>query len=129
MKPAALFFTGAVAFGVAQALWSIGHAQGLWRGTWMLKTGGGMAACFVLFVVVSAIACSLRERGRGFADCIVALVAGAALAATVALFFVGPGSLWPLVIVLDTIVVAIAAAIGAALSRLVRGPAERSEPS
>jgi hypothetical protein len=129
MRPAALFATGAVTFGAAQSLWSLGHAQGLWRGTWMLKTFGGAGACVVLFVVVSAIACATPERGRSLADRIAALVAGAASAVAVAIFFVGPGSLWPLVIGLDTVVIALAVGLGAMLSRFVPGQRERPEAS
>ena len=125
MNLAALFAAGALAFGVAQAAWSLAHAHGLVRGTWMMKTGGGIAACFVLFIVVAAVACALRERQRGLADSIVALVAGAAVAATLALMIVGPGSLWPLVIALDTVVIALAVGIGAALSALLRPAPDR----
>jgi hypothetical protein len=127
MNAAASFATGAVAFGLAQGLWSIAHAQGLVRGTWMMKTGGGIGACFLLFVVVSALACAYRRRGRGIADAIATLVAGAAVAATLALFIVGPGSVWPLVILLDSVIIAMAVGIGAALSIPLRSAVGRSE--
>ena len=120
MKPAALFATGALAFGSAQALWSLGHAQGLWRGTWMMKTPGGIAACFVLFVVVGAIACAWRGRDRGLGDSIAILVAGALAGVTVGIFIVGPGSLWPMVIAFDGLVIGAGVAVGAVLSPMIR---------
>ena len=127
MNAAASFATGALAFGLAQAAWSIAHAQGVVRGTWMMKTGGGIGACFILFVVVAAIACAFRRRGRGLGDAIATLVAGAAAAATLALMFVGPGSLWPLVIALDTLIIAAAIGVGAAVSIPLRAMVRRSE--
>ena len=73
MKPLSLFILGVLVFGGAQAIWSVAHLHELVRGTWMLKTGGGIATCFVLFVVVSAIACAWRSKGRSVGDCIVTL--------------------------------------------------------
>jgi hypothetical protein len=129
MKPAGLFITGALAFGVAQALWSLGHAQGLWRGTWMMKTPGGMTACFVLFVVVGAVACAWRGRGRGVVDSIVALVAGAIAGVAVGIFIVGPGSLWPMVIALDGLIIGAGVALGAAFSPVIRAHTRYAEGS
>jgi hypothetical protein len=120
MKPAALFATGAVTFGAAQALWSLGHAHGLWRGTWMMKTPGGIVACFVIFVIVAAIACAWRGRGGGIGDSIAALVAGAVLAVAIGIFIVGPGSLWPMVVAFDGLIIGAGVALGAALSPVIR---------
>jgi hypothetical protein len=125
MKSPAFFAIGALAFGIAQGAWSVGHAHGLWRGTWMLKTGSGVAACFVLFALVAAVACAFRDRGRGLGDCIAALVAGAVVALAVALMIVGPGSIWPLVIALDAVIIALAVGVGAALSPVIRAAAGR----
>jgi hypothetical protein len=129
MNAAASFATGALAFAAAQGLWSLAHAHGLVRGTWMMKTGGGIAACFALFVIVAAVACAFRRRGRGLGDAIATLVAGAAVAATLALFIVGPGSVWPLVILLDSVIIAMAVGVGAALSIPLRAATGRSEAS
>ena len=118
MSLAAHFVTGALAFGFAQAVWSVGPAQGLLRGTWMLKTFPGIVACFVLFVAVGAVACARRGRG-GVGDVVAALVAGSTLAMAIALFIVGPGNVWPIVIALDTMVIAVAVGAGAMLARFI----------
>ena len=129
MNPKVLFATGALAFAIAQAGWSLGHAQGLWRGTWMMKTPGGIAACFVIFVGVAALACGIRDRGHGIVDAIVALAAGAIAAVAAGIFIVGPGSLWPMVIAFDGLIIVAAIALGAALSPLVRARSRHAEPS
>ena len=120
MKPIALFTVGALTFGAAQAVWSVGHHHALWKGSWMLKTGTGIAACFVVFVIVSAIVCALRGRNRSLGDCIVSITFGAVVAMAISLFIVGAGSLWPLVLALDGVILTAAVALGAALSGLVR---------
>ena len=120
MKPIVLFTVGALTFGAAQAVWSVGHLHGLWKGSWMLKTGTGIAACCIVFVVVSAIACALRGRNRGLGDCIVSIAFGAVVALAIALVIIGPGNLWPLVLVLDGVIIVAAVSCGAALSALIR---------
>lgn len=129
MKPATFFTLGALAFGGAQAAWSVAHAHGLVRGTWIMKTGTGILACMALFVVVAAVACAMRGKATKLSDGIVALEAGAVLAVLVALFITGPGGLWPIVVVLDAALLGAAIGIGAGLSYLLRPARGGPSPS
>lgn len=129
MKPAGFFTVGALAFGGAQAAWSVARAHDLVRGTWIMKTGTGILACMAVFVVAAAVAFAMHGKGAQVSDGIVAMEAGAVVAVIVALFIIGAGGLWPLVVVLDALILGVAIAIGAGLAFLVRQARSGPSPS
>ena len=96
---------GAATFAMLQIAWTIGHTYGGWRGAWIMKAGAGFAACFVVFLVIGAVVVAYRHRAGDLPRRAGSVALGAIVAMVVALLFVGPGNLWPLVIVLDGIVI------------------------
>ena len=121
MKPITSFAIGAATFSALQILWGLGHAYGRLRGPWIMKTGSGIGFCFAVFVVITAVVCAYYRKPNGLAKCVGAIALGAIAAITVALFLIGPGNLWPIVIAFDGAIIGAAVAVGAAIGALFRG--------
>ena len=120
MKPIAISAIGAAAFAAVQVIWSLGHVFGGWRGAWVMKSGSGIALCFASFVVVSAVVCAFRGKTKGLWNCAVSIAIGAIVAMAIALFVVGPGNLWPLVIAFDGAIIGAAVGVGAIIGKVFR---------
>jgi hypothetical protein len=110
---------GAATFAILQIIWSLGHAYGGWRGAWIMKAAPGFVACFVVFLVVGAVVVAYRHSAADLLRRAGSITLGAIVAMIVALFIIGPGNLWPLVIALNGAVIGggvlIGGVIGAAL--------------
>lgn len=117
---------GAVAFAMLQIIWSLGHAYGGWRGAWIMKAGTGFAVCFAVFLVIGAFVVAYRHRAGELFRRAGSVVLGAIVAMVIALLIVGPGSLWPLVMVLDGIVIGGAALLGGVIGTALGGKHWRS---
>jgi hypothetical protein len=121
MKPITSFATGAATFSALQIFWHLGHTYAGFRGAWIMKTGLGIGVCFAVFVVISMVVCGCYRKPNGLAKCIASLALGGITAMTVALFLIGPGNLWPIVIGFDGAIIGAAVAVGAAIGALFRG--------
>ena len=102
----ALFLSGCIAVGAVQQL--VG---------WWLNSGTGVAA---MLVCLTAIACL---AGRGSSEIrrarAIALWSGAMVATTAILIVIGPGTIWPLVLLFAGVLLAGAVLLGIALRWLV----------
>ena len=112
---------GAVTFAMLQIIWSFGHTYGGWRGAWIMKAGIGFAVCFAAFLIIGAVVVAYRHRAGDLLRRAGSVTLGALGAMVVALLIVGPGNLWPLVIVLDGIVVGGAALLGGVIGTALGG--------
>jgi hypothetical protein len=121
MKPITSFTIGAATFSALQIFWSLGHAYSGLRGAWIMKTGLGIGICFAVFVLITAVVCVCYRKSKALAKCGGAIALGAIAAMTVALFLIGPGNLWPIVIAFDGAIIGAAVAVGAAIGALFRG--------
>src|SRR5439155_8913546 len=121
MKPITSFTIGVATFSALQIFWSLGHVYGGLRGAWIMKTGLGIGFCFAVFVLITAVVCVCYRKSKALAKCGGAIALGAIAAMTVALFLIGPGNLWPIVIAFDGAIIGAAVAVGAAIGALFRG--------
>jgi hypothetical protein len=112
---------GAATFGVLQIVWSLGHAYGGWRGAWIMKAGTGFVVCFAVFLVIGAAVVAYRHRAGELLRRVGSVVLGAIVGMGVALIIVGPGNLWPLVLVLDGAVIGGAALLGGLIGTALGG--------
>lgn len=78
---------------------------------WWLNASSTVAAVFAAMAVVSWLV--LRRAPKTLATSTVAWLAGTMLGMTLALFAVGPGTIWPIVLVVGWTVLAVSVAIGA----------------
>ena len=121
MSRGLLFAIGAAAFTALQTAWSLGHSMLGWRGAWIMKTGEGIAACVVVFAIVSAAAIAWRFKPAELMRRALAMLAGAIVAMSVALMILGPGNLWPLVIVFDGVIILGALLFGGVIGGVIGG--------
>jgi len=121
MKPITSFTVGAATFSALQIFWSLGHIYSGLRGAWIMKTGLGIGFYFAVFVVITAVVCAYYRKPNGLAKCVGAIALGAIASMTGALFLIGPGNLWPIVIAFDGAIIGAAVAVGAAIGALFRG--------
>jgi predicted Abi (CAAX) family protease len=120
MNPALGLLLGALAFGIAQAVWSIGHAYLAWPSSWVLEPNFGIVLCLTLLAIAAGVASFYRRKRDGVIVPIIFVVLGALVATIIALFIVGPGNLWPIVLVVDAVMVTVAVAVGGALGNMFR---------
>ena len=119
MKPGLLAAVGFAAFTLLQLAWSAGHSMLGWKGAWVMKTAGGIGAAFVLFAALGVFAVAFRFKPAELMKRLVALIGGGVVAMVGALLVIGPGNLWPLVIVFDTAIIGGAALFGGVLGGAV----------
>ena len=112
---------GAVTFAMLQIIWSLGHTYGGWRGAWIMKAGTGFAVCFAVFLIVGAAVVAYRHRAGDLPRRVGSVTLGAIGAMVVALLIIGPGNLWPLVILLDGIVIGGGALLGGVIGTALGG--------
>jgi hypothetical protein len=121
MRSGVAMAIGAVTFAMLQIIWSLGHTFGGWRGAWIMKAGTGFAVCFAVFLVIGAVVVAYRHRAGDLLRRAGSVALGAIVAMVVALLIVGPGNLWPLVIVLDGIVIGGGALLGGVIGTALGG--------
>jgi len=119
LKRAILFSIGFAAFTAVQVAWSLGHSFLGWRGAWIMKTGMGIAACFIVFAALSAFVTAWRFDPKALLKRALAVLAGAIVAMAVALMILGPGNLWPLVIMFDGAIILGALLFGGVVGSVV----------
>ena len=114
------FLAGAVAFAAAQAVLFLIAGQGtdatIDDAGWFLNSTAGIATmALVLAVAAAAAGRALPSRGvwHGWA----ALTAGASLALAVAVFVLGPGTIFPIVIAAGIAVIGAGALAGSLVER------------
>jgi hypothetical protein len=112
MRTVTSVFVGAATFSALQVSWALGHALGASRSAWLMKTGSGIGLSFCVLLLLGAVV-SARARGvSGPAKTAMPVALGAIAAMAVALLVIGPGNLWPLVIVFDGAIIGAAVLIG-----------------
>jgi hypothetical protein len=84
---------------------------------WFLNSGRGVSTVAVTFMVVGAL---IGVSQRDWIVESAATAAGAAIVMTVVLFSIGPGTIFPIVIVFGTGILGVAIALGASLGTLAR---------
>ena len=118
MNPALAFLLGALSVGIAQTIWSIGHAYFDWPSAWILKPNAGVVLSMSLVALAAAGACFYR-RANIFVQ-LLCVGLGAFAAVAVGLFVVGPGNLWPIVLIIDGTIVSGAVALGSLIGYVFR---------
>jgi hypothetical protein len=120
--PANYVLAGAVAFAAAQAILFLIAGQSarptIDGGGWFLNSGAGIAVMAAVVAVVSLLASRAFPPSlwRGW----LAFVGGGVLALVAAVFLLGPGTIFPIVIAAGAAVIAVAALVGAWAARLFR---------
>ena len=114
------FGVGAIAFGVAEGIWLLGHFVFGFPSLWVLEPTSGIVFC-ALVLALSAIAmAATRGDDVTWLQSFAFISLGAYGALIVVLFLVGPGNLWPLVLLIDGVLVVPAVFAGALLGDLLR---------
>jgi hypothetical protein len=117
--PVVPLVAGALAFGATQS-WLLAASSG--SGTpnpgWFLNGREAGLAMITTIALVSALLTAIRQA-NWLADA-AAFTAGAVGAMTIVLFGIGPGTIFPIVIVFGTVVLAAATFVGAGLGWLLR---------
>ncbi|MDE3154434.1 MAG: hypothetical protein KGN76_04990 [Acidobacteriota bacterium] len=86
---------------------------------WWLNSGRGVALVLLVVLVLSALVTGPgREAGWGRTT---ALGAGAFLGSTSVLLWIGPGTIWPIVLVVAAALLAMAAVAGGGLAYWLHG--------
>ena len=125
-KTLALFAIGAASFAVSEILWLAIRTQIDVYSRWVLKPTEGLILSAAI-MVVTAFSGGLWV-GRDATLCIrgaVNLYVGVMTSITVSLFFVGPGNIWPIVLVIDCVMAAPIVAAGWALGVILRRLCDR----
>ena len=110
---------GAALFGLVQA-WlfrSIAPVPGIQNAGWFLNSGTGVGAVALAFAIAGALVGLARHRSVADAALV---AAGAAVAMTLVLFSIGPGTIFPIVLVFGTLILGAATAMGVGLGMAVR---------
>lgn len=103
--------TFVVVHSVAVLVWPrVDRATGV-TDAWWLDSTSTVVAVFVLMTVTSWFA--LRSHRRSLVASAITWPAGAMLAMAIGLFIVGPGNIWPLVLIVGWGIIGIAAALAA----------------
>lgn len=119
MKNTPFLVVGAALFGVIQFLLfrTIAPNPEMQNSAWFLNSGAGVGAIGFTFAVAGALVGVARRKGLAES---MMLTIGAALAMATVLFSIGPGPIFPIVIVFGLVILAIATTTGAVLGMLVR---------
>jgi hypothetical protein len=114
------FGAGALAFGTAEAVWLLGHRFAGLPSAWVLKPPSGIVFAAVVLLFASSVMAAAREGDLSWLQSFVFASTGAYGSVIASLFFVGPGNLWPFVLVIDAFIVIPVVFVGALLGDLVR---------
>jgi len=110
---------GAALFGLVQG-WlfrSIAPVPGIQDAGWFVNSGTGVGAVALAFALAGALVGIARKRSINEAAMV---AAGAAVAMTLILFSIGPGTIFPIVLVFGTVILGGATATGLGLGMAVR---------
>ena len=111
---------GASAFGAAEGIWLLGHVVLGFPSRWVLEPTPGIVFCLLVLALSGTAMAATRKDGMSWLQSFALMAAGAYTAVVVALFSVGPGNLWPFVLLIDAVFVIPALFIGALVGDLVR---------
>lgn len=106
---------GAAVFTVLQLAWSFGHAYAGWKGAWVMKTGTGIVIAFMLFLLTGLFVTAWRHQPADLLRRVGCVTLGAMGAIAVLLMIVGPGNLWPMVLIFNGGIVGVATLMGGAV--------------
>jgi len=106
-----LFIIGTVSFAVQEILWVwiFGNSFG---SQWILESTPGIVLCFIIIVLMGLI--SGYQLISSFIEAISYLF-GIFFSISIMLFIIGSGNLWPIVLIIDYIIVTPAALLGCLL--------------
>jgi hypothetical protein len=123
-----LLFLGAATFLAAHVVEVAGWREWFYGvyAPWFLNSGRAVALTAGSLMVVAAIAALTISDRRDWLVVGMNLTAGATVAMVIVLFAVGPGTLFPIAIVIGTVVVAVSSAAGALAGAAVRHVSPRS---
>ena len=120
---AAHIVAGSVAFATAQLLLFLlagqSAAPSIESSAWFLNSGRGVLMTTIVLALAAA-ATGLGSSPPGVWRAAVAFSGGAAAAMVVLVFALGPGTIFPIVIAVGTVIIAVAAFTGVAIARSVR---------
>lgn len=121
MNPMLPFCAGVAAFGISQLFWSATHRT-LFDSTqdWVLEPNAGVALCLLMLAAASATMCAIRGNSDSLKRPMLSVGLGAFLGCTVALFIIGPGNLWPIVLVFDAVLIVVAVVVGGFIGNAYR---------
>jgi len=107
MKKIYLFIAGAVAFAACQIIWLAFFKFS--SSNWVLEPTPGVLMCSIVMILTSSV-CTyfFHTKMRN----LIFLIAGACVSLTVMLFSAGPGNLWPIVLVIDYLMMSALTFIG-----------------
>ena len=121
------FGAGASAFGAAEGIWALGHHLWEFPSAWVLKPTSGIVFCAFVLVLSGAAMAAIRKSDMSWLQSFALTATGAYAALILILFFVlGPGNLWPLVLLLDAVIVFPSLFVGALLGDIVRDVRRRA---
>jgi len=103
-----LFFAGSISFIICEIIWLRNFAD-LYATKWILEPTAGIFLCFILLILTGTIFGYLFIKS--FSD-IFSFLFGVWLAITRMLFYVGQGNLWPIVLIIDYIIITPIAIVG-----------------
>jgi hypothetical protein len=115
------FIAGGLAFGIAEVLWLDIRLVFGESSNWVLEPTIRIILAGIL-IVSASIWCGLQQslsRATKFTMPLM-MYLGSCLSATIALFIVGPGNLWPIVLVFDYIITAFFFLVGFTICRFIQ---------
>ncbi len=121
------FGAGGAAFGAAEGIWALGHHLWEFPSAWILKPTSGIVFCALVLVLSGAVMAATRKGDMSWLQSFALVATGAYSALVLILFFVlGPGNLWPLVLLLDAVIVFPSVFVGELLGDVVRDVRRRA---
>jgi hypothetical protein len=102
-----LFIAGAVAFAACQIIWLTFFKFS--SSNWVLEPTPGVLMCSMVMILTGSVCTYIfHARLRN----LIFFIAGACVSLTLMLFIVGPGNLWPIVLVIDYLMMTALTVIG-----------------
>jgi hypothetical protein len=115
MRP---FSVGAIGF-LLVAVWWTKHPKAGASSRWVLEPIDGIGSCAVFMLFATALAVAIRPREMTWLRGSALAAGGVATGVVAGLFAVGPGNLWPLVLVIDAAILAVPVIVGSVLGQLL----------
>jgi hypothetical protein len=113
------FLVGAVGFLGAEAWWVFRHPDPGGQWPWVLEPASGILFGMVVVLLTAAVAVGVRPRGMGWLKGAALGSAGVATGVVIGLFMVGPGNLWPIVLVLNALMLLPSLVLGSSLGEIL----------
>ena len=112
--------TGLLAFAAAEGGWLILRRSTGDSSPWVLEPNTGLLlAGTILFFASVWLAARAGQRQPGITKGAFAAYGGVCISITILLFVVGPGNVWPIVLVIDYVIAAVFVAAGWGVGRLI----------